>query len=167
MDWQGLSRRIAADHPHKPQILGRCEVAIASAREALQILASHGYHFHLAEGNGSEYPKWPRKLYHVDTAPNGILVYNEKEAEELGPGWFDTLQKAQFWDGMERQFQGRGGIPRSPRVPAPIFGLQTSVDPAEAADRATLIAAFKALHSWEKPEVLADAGDSSGEADAE
>lgn len=155
MDWQGLSRKFASDHPHSPQTLGRLEVAINQAREALQIMAGHGYVYHLAEGTGQPLPAWPRKLYHVDQAPNGVLVYTEKEAEELGPGWFDTLARAQFWDGMETQFNGRGGVAKTPRVPAPIYNQKSYISAEEAArlnELADFIAQFKRDHKWEEPE---------------
>ena len=74
MDWQGLSRQLAAEHAHQPQTLGRCEVALCSAREALQILAGHGHQFYLAPGSGEPFPEWPKRLFHVDQAPNGRQV---------------------------------------------------------------------------------------------
>lgn len=154
MDWNGLFRKISSEHPHEPQLLGRCELAIANAKEALQILAGHGYHFHLADGAGTPYPEWPKKLYHVDSSSNGTLVYTQQEAEALGPGWFDSLQKAQFWDGMEHQFHGRGGVKLSARLPLPIFGAQSTSDSEEARQRADLIAAFRALNRWERPAAL-------------
>lgn len=151
MDWQGLARRFNADHPHEPQILGRLEVALNSAREALQIMAGHGYQFHLAEGQGTLLQQWPRKLYHVDLAPNGRLVFTEQEAEELGAGWFDSLLRAQFWDGLETQFNGRGGIPKTPRVPAPIYNSKTYISPDEAqrlVELAEFVKEFKEKNKW-------------------
>lgn len=154
MDWQGLSRLLLADHQHEPQTLGRLELALKMAQEALQMMAGHGHQFHLAPGPGPVHPEWPRKLYHVDSAPNGILVYTEKDAEELGPGWFDSFQKAQFWDGLETQFNGRGGVAKSPRVPVPLLLCKIHNDPEEEQRRLDLIAAFKALNRWEKPHAL-------------
>lgn len=156
MDWQGLSRQMMAEHQQQPQILGRLEMAINQAREALQIMAGHGHVYHLAEGPGEKHPEWPRRLYHVDSAPNGIIVYTEKEAEDLGPGWFDSLQKAQFWDGLETQFNGRGGVPKAPRVPVPSLFGKIDNDPEEATQRRALIAAFRALNRWETPHALQD-----------
>lgn len=152
MDWQGLSRKIAAEKHDHPHALSRCEHALGMAREALQLLSAHGYVFHLAEGAGESLPDWPRKLFHVDLAPNGRLVFTQQEAEELGAGWFDTLARAQFWDGMETQFQGRGGVPKSPRVPAVIYAplLLSAEEVQRVAEFKRMVAEFKAAHRWEK-----------------
>lgn len=161
MDWQGLSRRFSADHPHEPQVLGRLEVALNQAREALQMMAGHGYRFHLADGAGQPHPAWPRKLYHVNLSPNGRLVYTEQEAEELGAGWFDSLLRAQLWDGMETQFNGRGGIPKSPRVPAPIYGsgLYISAEEAERiSELADFVREFKLKNKWENTNSTSENG---------
>lgn len=154
MDWQGLSRQLLAEHQHEPQTLGRLELALKMAQEALQLMAGHGHVYHLAEGPGEKLPEWPRKLYHVDSSPNGIIIYSEEEAIALGPGWFDSFQKAQFWDGLETQFNGRGGVAKSPRVPAPIFAMQTTSDPEADESRRAFVSAFRLLNKWERPNAL-------------
>ena len=88
------------------------EHALRTAEESLNMLSSLGHRFHLAEGPGPIHPQWPKKLFHIDSAPNGRMVADEHEAAELGPGWFDTLNAAQFSDGMDAQFTGRGGVKR-------------------------------------------------------
>lgn len=164
MDWQGLSRKLFADHQHQPQTLGRLELAMKQAQEALQIMEGHGHVYHLAEGHGPKHPEWPRTLYHVDSAPNGVIAYTEQEAADLGPGWFDSFQKAQFWDGLETQFNGRGGVAKSPRVPVPSLLCKIENDPEEELRRQQLIAAFRALNRWEKPNAIYDeeAGQNNG-----
>jgi hypothetical protein len=157
MDWQGLSRKLFADHQHQPQTLGRLELAMKQAQEALQIMEGHGHVYHLAEGHGPKHPEWPRTLYHVDSAPNGVVAYTEQEAADLGPGWFDSFQKAQFWDGLETQFNGRGGVAKSPRVPVPSLLCKIENDPEEEERRKVLIAAFRALNRWEKPAAIYEA----------
>lgn len=157
MDWQGLSRKFASENHTRPQTLARLEVALAQAREALQIMAGHGYIYHLAEGSGTPFPPWPKKLYHVDLSPNGRMVYTEKEAEELGPGWFDTFARAQFWDGLETQFNGRGGIPKTPRVPAPIYNSKSYISEDEArrlSELADFVLKFKSEHKWETGDAI-------------
>jgi hypothetical protein len=79
-------------------------------------------------------------------------VYTEKEAEELGAGWFDSLLRAQLWDGMETQFNGRGGVPKTPRVPAPVYnsGVYISADEAERiTELAEFVREFKLRNKWE------------------
>lgn len=112
MDFPGLRRHLLAMHPLDPQRQARIERALAQAEESLGALASLGHLFHLAEGSGEAFPEFPRRVFHVDAAPNGRLVYGEAELAELGPGWYDTLEKAQFADGLDTQFMGRGGVNR-------------------------------------------------------
>lgn len=174
MDWEGLKRKLAAEHYNEPQTLGRLEVALRSAQEALQILSGHGHHFHLADGPGKPYPEWPRTLFHVDLAPNGRLVYTEWEAKDLGPGWFDTLQKAQHWDGVETQFNGRGGVPKSPRAleaTGQKSDSQAAVDKFLSDMRQRAIEEFKARNRWggqsAKPDSERASNDGSGETQSE
>ena len=148
--------RYCAKHAAEMDSRTQPEVALCSAREALQILAGHGHQFYLAPGSGETFPEWPKRLFHVDQAPNGRQVFSQQDAEDLGPGWFDSFQKAQFWDGMETQFNGRGGVPKSPRVPAvPVAELNIlTTDHDDYESRKQLIAAFRALNSWERPQAL-------------
>ncbi len=113
MDWKGLRNYLFARHPAEHQKSARIDFALRQAEEALTELSRLGYQYHLADGPGEPYPSWPCLMFHVDAAPNGRLVRSEAEAAELGPGWFRTLMESQLWDGMETQFAGRGGVPRT------------------------------------------------------
>lgn len=112
MNWSSFLTHLQAKHPGEPQALAKIAHAVGMAKEGLQILTAMGHGFYLTAGAGFEAPNWPRPMFHVDAAPNGRLVNSEFELEELGSGWFDTLEKAQFWDGLDTQFSGRGGVAR-------------------------------------------------------
>lgn len=113
MDWAGLKRELEAAHTGDMLALERIRHALQAAEYALSELARLGHRYWLTEEPQQAKPAWPRLLFHVDAAPNGRLVRSEFEAAELGPGWFDSLAAAQHWDGVETQFAGRGGVPRT------------------------------------------------------
>lgn len=105
-----LHRQHQADHHHDMQAQEKVRLAFGALDDALTTLSALGHLYHLAVGPAVLPPEWPRVLFHVDAAPNGRVVGSLHEAEELGPGWFDTLQAAQHWDGVRTQFAGRGGV---------------------------------------------------------
>jgi hypothetical protein len=112
MDWRGFRNQILAKHSASPQNSHALDLAIRSAEEAMSVLAKHGHHFHLAPGDGPSFSDWPKKMFHMDAAPNGRLVQNEYELWDLGEGWCETLEEAQHSDGMATQFRGRAGVNR-------------------------------------------------------
>ena len=147
MDWLGLERHLLSKHPGDPNRSERVHYALSRAKEALALLEPLGYQFHLADGPGPVWPTWPAMMFHVDAAPNGRLVADEQELEELGPGWFRTQMEAQLWDGVQTQNAGRGGIPRQ-SIPAlgPPPTLAEVAEFMRCAEQAKtdMIAAFKA-----------------------
>lgn len=110
MNWRAFRVRLQAEHHQSSQKVAEIELACHQAENALQLFARLGHQFHLAPGPEPEADGWPKILFHVDSAPNGRLVRNEYEAEELGDGWFDNLNDAQHNYGMKTQFAGRGGV---------------------------------------------------------
>lgn len=103
---------LLAQHHAKPQEVARVGHAFRAVAAALAELASMGHPFHLAEGQAVEGEIWPRLYFHIDSAPNGRLVYSQWDLADLGAGWYPTLDQAQHADGMAVQFAGRGGIGR-------------------------------------------------------
>lgn len=112
MDWALFTKRLVAEHHSDPQTVRKIELATAQAQSALSNLASMGHQFHLAPGPGESLPLWPRTLFHATDAPNGRVIYNQLEANALGPGWADDLAQAQHEHGVALQFAGRGGVGR-------------------------------------------------------
>jgi len=170
MDWKGLRRQLESQHPGNPQVLARIDHALKAAEEALTGLALVGHRFWLTTTEQAPFPDWPRMLFHLNAAPNGRLVLSEFEAEELGPGWFDSLEKSQHWDGVETQFAGRGGVPRSGLPSSPItldlMEISRQAKQAEAAKLAR-IAEFKAQVAQERAAAeLADVNHKRSEGEA-
>lgn len=119
-----------AEHYGKPQNLSRIEYEFARLGEALAALAVLGHQYHLVDGPDGPAEReeiWPRIYFHVSAAPNGRVVASKWELDELGPGWFPTLEAAQHTDGMETQFAGKGGVGRK-TVPAVVPGSEPAVD---------------------------------------
>jgi hypothetical protein len=146
MDWAGLRRALNAAHAGDLQTLERIDHALRDAQQAMDALAALGHRFWLTRTPQPAMPHWPRMLFHVNSAPNGRIVRSEFEAADLGPGWFDTLEAAQHWDGVETQFAGRGGVPRT-SLPA-TMGLDAATIALQAQQaakaKAQAIAEFKA-----------------------
>jgi len=113
-DLPELKTKIAARVHGSPQSLRLLALAIAELRGGMEKLGSMGYPVYLSETPIEEgIAPWPRIYFHQTSAPNGRMVLGERELEELGSGWFDNAQAAAHWDGMETQFAGRGGVPRT------------------------------------------------------
>lgn len=110
--WQNLERSLHSQHPGDMQANATIKHAVHLAKDALVLLAQVGHQFHLAEGFGEPAPDWPRLLFHIDQDPNGRLVLCEADAIELGAGWFDSLESAQHWDGVQTQFALKSGRPK-------------------------------------------------------
>ena len=115
MNLKALKDFLQSKHPHDVRRNAVVEHSLQRVEEGLQALAGIGHHFHLAEGHKPVVAGWPRKLFHLQAAPNGRLFMDEEQLEEAGGlagGWRANALEAQLWDGSETQFAGRGGVPR-------------------------------------------------------
>lgn len=112
MDWKAFAATLTGPHCDRPQVVAELERGVQEVRAGLEVLARHGFPFHLEPGSEVSVPLWPRLAFHSKSAPNGKLVHSSWEFDELGNGWFFTLGEAQHWDGTATQFAGRGGVPR-------------------------------------------------------
>jgi hypothetical protein len=110
MNLNDLLSRLQANHHHDSQSYVKVTAAIREVEHGLHMLAIMGHVYHLEPGPPYDLPEWPRILFHVFAAPNGRVIQNRWEAEELGPGWWPTLQEAQHKEGIRAQFRGRGGV---------------------------------------------------------
>lgn len=117
MNWLRFRNLLVNQHSDLPQNIKRVEYAVGMLEEGLRLLAGMGHLFHLAEGQGSGTPDFPRLMYHLEAAPRGHLVLCEEDRTLLGEGWFDTLADAKHADGMGEQFK-RGGIFPKKGLPA-------------------------------------------------
>jgi hypothetical protein len=154
VDWNKFLIHLQSKHPGEAQNLARIAHGIGMIKEGLQMLAQMGHHYHLTAEGPLHVPDWPKMMFHVDSAPNGRLVNSEFELDDLGPGWFSTLEAAQFWDGLDTQFAGRGGVARKglPQVLNEVSIddlLAFAVKQAQA--KAERIAAFKAARKGSTP----------------
>lgn len=118
MDWKAFAAQLTGPHCDRPQVVAEIERGVQEVRAGLEVLARHGFPFHLEPGSEVSVPLWPRLAFHSKAAPNGKLVNSKWDFDELGAGWFFTLGEAQHWDGNATQFTGRGGVPRD-GLPAP------------------------------------------------
>lgn len=147
MDWKGLYRILLSQHAGKSQEEEKIRRAIHSAEEALSQLSALGHIFHLEEGPGASYAAWPKILFHISSAPNGRVVNSPWDAEDLGPGWYETSEAAQTAHGIEVQFALRGGIHRRslPSVIGP--GVSPDDKLAEKSVQSEKIKALRAANS--------------------
>ena len=116
MKWKEFNRVLLAPHSGRPQEVTRLTQALRELEGALSTLAQFGHLFHLEPGQGPEPAQWPRTMFHVDKAPNGLLVSDEDQFDLLGTDWFDSLEEAAHAAGYDAQMSGRGGRPRRARA---------------------------------------------------
>lgn len=95
----------------KPQARTECELALRELEAALATLAKHGLVYHLEPGIPSPQAPWPCRVFHIDQ-PAGRVVNSQWDLDDLGPGWYPSLEAAAHADGVATQFAGRGGIAR-------------------------------------------------------
>lgn len=93
-------------HKGDPSLVQRLTSALQSVEDGLQVLAARGHHWHLVEGHVAP-PAWPRPMFHFKLGRR--LVYSEWELQDLGPGWYSSPRDAEFAEGRDVQFAGRGG----------------------------------------------------------
>lgn len=138
-----LERQHQADHHHDMQSQEKVRLAFSALDDAITTLSHLGHQYHLAPGTADAVPEWPRVMFHVEAAPNGRVVQSLYEAQELGDGWWDTLQAAQHAEGVRAQFAGRGGIgDRSVPMLVGSVGPQPE-KPIAPKDNSAVIAAWK------------------------
>lgn len=136
---------LAAAHG-QPQLVARLRHGFGLAEEGLRQLAGLGLQLHLAEGPEPTRPEWPKILFHIDAAPNGRVVANQWELEDLGSDWYGTLEDAQHQNGRKLQFAGRGGVGIR-NVPV-ISGPPPAVSEADQDAKAALIAFWRMTNKW-------------------
>lgn len=131
MNWKEFNRVLLAPHSGKPQEVTQLTQALREIEGALSTLARFGHLFHLEQGPGAESPQWPRTMFHVDKAPNGLLVADEDQFDLLGPDWYDSLEEAAHAAGYDAQMSGRGGRPRRARAMSILIPPLTEVQRIE------------------------------------
>lgn len=109
MDFAGFRRQILAAHSGKPQEAAALEYALRELENSMTTLARLGHVWHLEPGTGPALPEWPRMMFHATSAPNGRLVTSEFALADLGPGWFDSLEEAQYSEGVKASWRGKTG----------------------------------------------------------
>ena len=117
---------LVGQHFDQPQNLMIIRHAFDLIAEGLKLLGSLGHPFHLVEGTSVEGEIWPKVYFHIEAAPNGRLVNSLYDLQDLGPGWYPSLDQAQHADGMATQFDGRGGV-RKRDVPM-LIGASAPID---------------------------------------
>lgn len=110
MDWHVLQDHLTSTHDGRPQNQRRIEHALRDVQEGLRALASLGHSYHLEEGPSPPSRGWPRTYYHLESAPQGRLINSGFDLDELGDGWYSSLDLARHMDGLRQQFLGRGGV---------------------------------------------------------
>ena len=105
MNWR---ERIIADWPDDLQRNHRAKTALAELDRILSELAGLGHPLHVEEGYVPPPPPgWPKALFNVHAGAR--VVRSQQELDDLGEGWFPTMEEARHDEGMRKQLQ-RGGI---------------------------------------------------------
>lgn len=143
LEIEQLRTKHQADHFGSLQQVEQIRLAMAAIDDGLNVLSRLGHRYHLEPGPPPLHNRWPKIMFHVEAAPNGRIVNSEYDAQELGVGWYYTLQEAQHAEGVRAQFAGRGGIgDRSvPMLPGAV-GVQPE-RPLAPKDNSAAIAAWK------------------------
>lgn len=105
MNWR---EKIVTDWPNDLQKAHRCRTALQDLDRVLLELAGLGHPLHVEEGYQSPPSQgWPRAMFHL-TEP-AKAIWCQGELDELGDGWYPTMEEARHAHGMKKQFE-RGGI---------------------------------------------------------
>lgn len=105
MNWR---ERIVADWPDDLQKNHRAKTALAELDRVLSELAGLGHPLHVEDGYVPPPPPgWPKARFHLHAGAR--IVRSQVELEELGEGWYATMEEARHAAGMAKQYQ-RGGI---------------------------------------------------------
>jgi hypothetical protein len=140
MDWEIVSRRndpalqpganvhyynlrnaLANHHIEHPQRAKLAEMALDEVQSGIAKLASLGHNYHLIEGTPDAPLEWPKMVYNLTQEPR--VVHHQSDLDDLGPGWYDTIEAARQHDALGTQYLGRGGVakPSTSLVPAAMF----------------------------------------------
>lgn len=105
MNWR---EKIITDWPNDLQKAHRCRTALQDLDRVLLELAGLGHPLHVEEGYQSPpVPGWPRAMFHL-TQP-AKAIWCQGELDELGDGWYPTMEEARQQHGLNKQYE-RGGI---------------------------------------------------------
>lgn len=138
MNFRSLRAEIEFAHKGDTSLQVRLDGALRQLEEALGVLSRHGHHFHLSEGH-QPHVEFPKTMYHFLKGQR--LVRSEFELRELGWGWYPSLRDAEYAEGRDVQFAGRGGVRRKNLPETPVGGESHFVDVVSNEER---IAAWKA-----------------------
>lgn len=105
MNWR---EKIIIDWPNDLQKAHRCRTALQDLERCLLELAGLGHPLHIEEGYRSPPPPgWPKAMFHL-TEPAKV-IHCQGDLDELGDGWYPTMEQARHEAGLTKQYQ-RGGI---------------------------------------------------------
>lgn len=105
MNWR---ERIITDWPNDLQKAHRCRAALMDLDRVLLELSGLGHPLHVEEGYQPPPPAgWPRAMFHLTAPPKAIWC--QGELDELGDGWYPTMEQARQAHGLNKQYE-RGGI---------------------------------------------------------
>lgn len=105
MNWR---EKITTDWPNDLQKAHKCRQALIDLDRALGELAGLGHPLHIEEGyQAPPAPGWPKAMFHISQPPKAIWC--QGELDELGDGWFPTMEEARTAHGLVKQYE-RGGI---------------------------------------------------------
>ena len=140
MNLKALHAKLEYEYRQQPSKARLLRHALQAVQDGLQVLASAGHQFHLAEGaSPPQQWDWPRTYYHYDLGHREVL--GPGDLAELGPGWYPSLGEAEQAHGEDVQFAGRGGVIRRRQV-AQVNGASAQFVPIGPA-KADLIAKFR------------------------
>jgi len=105
MNWRD---KIVTDWPNDLQKAHRCRTALQDLERALLDLAGLGHPLHVEEGYlPPPPPGWPRAMFHLTEPARSI--HCQGDLDELGDGWYPTMEEARNAKGLQKQYE-RGGI---------------------------------------------------------
>lgn len=105
MNWR---EKIITAWPNDLQKSHRCRQALFDLDRVLLELSGLGHPLHVEEGyQPPPAPGWPKAMFHLTEPPKAIWC--QGDLEELGDGWFPTMEEARMDHGLKKQYE-RGGI---------------------------------------------------------
>lgn len=125
MNFRSLRAEIEFAHRGDTSLQVRLDGALRQLEEALGVLSRSGHHFHLAFGHEA-HSEFPKTMYHFWKGQR--LVRSEADLKELGWGWYPSLRDAEYAEGRDVQFAGRGGVRRR-NLPSELNGQHAEFVP--------------------------------------